>query len=275
MKITQKRRCRIGRRSCYAAGRNGFWLHRHLRSIGIRNGVRCARRRGNVRFPEMSRRITLAAADGHTFSAWRSDPVQPARGGIVVLHAVYGLSDHMGDVCDQYASGGYAAIAPALYDRIGNDIVHPFTAQGAAAGVQSYSSLTQAQILADVDACAAPLRPRGRVAITGFCTGGTWAWIAAAELAFDAQVNFYGSHVPAHLALAPRCPTIMHYGDSDQFVPVDGIDRIRAAHPEVLIHVYPGGKHAFFNPQQQSYDRAHATLALERSIAFLDRHLRR
>jgi carboxymethylenebutenolidase len=222
----------------------------------------------------MSQKITLAAADGHTFTARRSDPVQPPRGGIVVLHAVYGLSNHMGDVCDQFASRGYAAIVPALYDRIGKDIVHPFTAQGAAAGVKTYSSLTRAQILADVDACAAALRPCGRVAISGFCTGGTWAWIASAELAFDAQVNFYGSHVPAHLALAPRCPTIMHYGDSDQFVSMEAMDRIRAAHPEVLIQVYPGGKHAFFNPQQQSYDSAHATLALEQSIAFLDRQLR-
>jgi len=222
----------------------------------------------------MSQKITLAAADGHTFSAWRSDPAQAGRGGIVLLHAVYGLSNHMGDVCDQFASRGYAAIAPALFDRIGRNIVHPFTAEGAAAGNLSYKSLSRAQILADVSACEAALRRRGGVAICGFCTGGTWAWVGAAELAFDAQVNFYGSHVPAHLAFAPRCPTVMHYGDSDQFVPMDDIDRIRAAHPEVLIHVYPGGKHAFFNPEQQSYDAAHAELALERSIAFLDRHLR-
>lgn len=221
----------------------------------------------------MSRKITLAAADGHAFSAWRSDPPAPARGGIVLLHAVYGLSNHMGDVCDQFASRGYAAIAPALFDRIGRNIVHPFTAEGAAAGNVSYKALSRAQILPDVSACEAALRPSGRVAISGFCTGGTWAWVGASELAFDAQVNFYGSHVPAHLTLVPRCPTVMHYGDSDQFVPIDDIKRIRAAHPEVLVYVYPGGKHAFFNPEQQSYEAAHAALAFERSIEFLDRHL--
>ena len=37
-----------------------------------------------------------------------------AKGGIVILHAVYGLTDHMGDVCDAFAAPGYAAIAPAL-----------------------------------------------------------------------------------------------------------------------------------------------------------------
>lgn len=222
----------------------------------------------------MSLKISLAAADGQAVSAWRSDPAQPVRGGIVVLHAVYGLTSHMGDVCDLYASRGYAAIAPALYDRIGKNLVHPYSADGAAAGSESYRSLAREKILVDVEACAAALRPNGRVAISGFCTGGTWAWIAAAELAFDAQVNFYGSQVPAHLALAPRCPTIMHYGDSDHVVPMDAIERIRAARPEVLIHAYPGGKHAFFNPEQNSYQPEHAKLALERSIAFLDQHLR-
>lgn len=223
----------------------------------------------------MSRKITLAAADGHSFSAWRSDPVEPARGGIVLLHAVYGLTNHMGDVCDQFASRGYAAIAPALYDRIGKDIVHPFGAEGAAAGSETYRSISQAQILADTGTCAAALRPLGRVAISGFCTGGTWAWIASAELEFDAQVNFYGSHVPAHLQFVPRCPTIMHYGDSDHVVSREGIESIRAARPEVLVHVYPGGKHAFFNPEQEYYDAAHAALAFERSVAFLEEHLRR
>jgi dienelactone hydrolase len=52
----------------------------------------------------------------------------------------------------------------------------------------------------------------------------------AAERAFDAQVNFYGSHIPARLGYAPRYPTIMHYGDSDPIVPIAGIARISAAH---------------------------------------------
>lgn len=222
----------------------------------------------------MSRKISLVAADGHAFSAWRADPVQPVRGGIVVLHAVYGLTDHIGDVCDLYAARGYTAVAPALYDRIGKNLVHPYSSDGATAGSESYRSVAREKILADVQACAAALRPNGRVAISGFCTGGTWAWITAAELEFDAQVNFYGSQVPAHLALVPRCPTIMHYGDSDHVVSMDGVDRIRAARPEVEIHVYSGGKHAFFNPQQSNYQPENAKLALERSIAFLDKHLR-
>ena len=218
----------------------------------------------------MSQKISLTAEDGHVFDAWRADPAGAPKGGVIVLHAVYGLTTHMGDVCDAWAGDGFAAIAPALYDRVGKNIVHPYGEDGAEAGRQSYGALTQEQILADVSACAAALRDCGPVVISGYCTGGTWAWIAASTLDFDAQVNFYGSHVPARLEFTPTCPTVMHYGDNDRIVPMADVDKIRAARPEVTIHIYPGGQHAFFNPEQPSHDADAAALAWTRSIAFLD-----
>jgi len=148
--------------------------------------------------------------------------------------------------------------------------VHGYDPAGADAGRKSYAALTKSQILADVAACAEALSPAGPVAISGFCTGGTWAWIAAAELDFDAQVNYYGSHVASRLDHAPRCPTVAHYGDSDHIVPVSDIDKIRAAYPQVAIHVHPGGKHAFLNPEQASHDPDIAAKAWRASIAFLD-----
>ncbi len=223
----------------------------------------------------MSRKITLNAADGHRLAAWRADPETDspdtdAKGGIVVLHAVYGLTDHMGDVCQAFADHGYAAIAPALFDRIETVVVHPYSRDGVVAGQESYAALGRQAFVADVQACESALRAAGRVAISGFCTGGTWAWEAAASLGFDASVNFYGSHVAARLDIQPNCPTIMHYGDSDVIVPMPDVERIRAANPDVTVYVYPGGKHAFFNPDQANYDADAASLALERSIAFLD-----
>lgn len=215
----------------------------------------------------MSKRITVTAADGHELDAWRADPAGTAKGGIVVLHAIYGLIDHMGDVCDIWAGEGFSAIAPALYDRIGKNIVHGYDEPDK--GRDSYGALTREQILADVAGCAAALRP-GPVAISGFCTGGSWAWVAAQELPFDASVNFYGSHVHKWLDYKPKCPTIMHYGDADWVVPMEGIDAIKAANPEVAVYIYPGAGHAFFNPEQKSHDAAAAALALRRSVDFLD-----
>jgi carboxymethylenebutenolidase len=221
----------------------------------------------------MADKITLTAADGHAFDAWRADPAGETKGGIVLLHAVYGLTSHIGDVCRMFADGGYAAIAPALYDRVGSDMVHPYSAEGVQAGRASYGKLGEDNILADVAACVAALRAAGRVAVSGFCTGGTWAWISAAALDVDAAVIFYGSQVADHLHRTPQCPTEMHYGDRDRIVPMPDVERIRAAHPDLALHVYPGGQHAFFNPEQASYDEAAAETALGRSLAFLGQHV--
>jgi carboxymethylenebutenolidase len=216
------------------------------------------------------KRITIEAADGHKFGAWRSDPAGAVKGGIVVLHAVYGLTDHLGDVCDRWASEGYAAIAPALFDRSNKGAVHPYSRAGADAGIVDYAALSEDDIFTDIRACAETLRDTGGVAISGFCTGGTWAWRAAAALPFAAQVNFYGSHVPAFIDLVPACPTIMHYGDSDTIMPIDQVRRIAAAHPDVAMHIYPGASHAFYNPEQATPDPVAADLAWRRSVAFMD-----
>ena len=215
----------------------------------------------------MSTRISITATDGHEFDAWRSDPAGTSKGGIILLHAIYGLTNHMGDVCDIWAGQGFSAIAPALYDRTAKNIVHGY--DQADLGRASYAAINKDQILADVAGCTNALRP-GPVAISGFCTGGSWAWVAAQELPFDASVNFYGSHVHQWLDYKPACPTIMHYGDADWVVPMEGIDAIRAANPAVTVHVYPGAGHAFFNPEQKSHDPDAAALLLSRSVAFLD-----
>ena len=223
----------------------------------------------------MATTITLQSADGHRFEAYRGDPVGTPKGGVVVLHAIYGLTTHIGGVCDQWAAAGYAAVAPALFDRVGKGLVHPYGAVGGDAGRKCFAATNEANILAEIAACADAMKGCGPSVVSGYCTGGTRAWVAAAKQRFDAQVNFYGSHVAAKLDLHPRCPTVMHYGDKDHVVPVPDIERIRTANPSALIHVYPGGGHAFFNPEQENYDAAHAALSWQRSVAFLDETLGR
>jgi carboxymethylenebutenolidase len=174
----------------------------------------------------------------------------------------------MGDVCARWAAAGYTAIAPALYDRVAPDLIHAY--DRAADGSKTYAQLTEGHIFADVEAAAAAAGPAGTVAISGFCSGGSWAWRAAAALDFAAQVNFYGSHIPALIDLVPRCPTILHYGDVDHVVSLAEIERIGARHPSVELHIYRGAGHAFENNEQATYDQRAADLAWQRSIAFLD-----
>ena len=217
----------------------------------------------------MSSKIKITATDGHKLNAWRSDPSDKVIGGIVILHAIYGLTKHMGDVCDIWAKQGFSAIAPALYDRIERNLIHPYGPEGGKAGIETYGTLTRDQILADVGGCVTALRP-GPVAVSGFCTGGSWAWVASQMLEVDASVNFYGSHVHQWLEFTPNCPTIMHYGDCDRVVPLSGIENIQTANPGLTVYIYPGADHAFFNPEQDWHDPEASELALHRSVKFLE-----
>lgn len=223
----------------------------------------------------MSRTLHIAAADGHRFEIARADPAGPAKGGVIVLHAIYGLTEHIRSVCDKWADAGYAAVAPAHFDRIGPGRVFGYAADGADAGRKSYAATNEANISAEIAACRDALAGSGPVIVSGFCTGGSSAWLAAATLdGIAAQVNFYGSHVASrHLGLHPRCPTIIHYGDADHVVPIADVERIRAANPGVELHIYPGAGHAFFNPEQAHFDASAAALSWQRSLAFLDRVL--
>ena len=218
----------------------------------------------------MAKKLELTAQDGNVFDVYRADPEGAAKGGIVVLHAIYGLTTHIGDVCDQWAGAGYAAIAPSLFDRTKRGCVFGYDTDGAAAGTDHYGRLTKEGVLADVAACSQAFGETMPKIISGFCTGGTWAWISSANLPFDAQVNFYGSHVVENIAIKPKCPTVMHYGDSDHIVDVPGIETIKSAHPDVLVHVYPGSGHAFFNPEQSRYNKEAAAQTWANSLAFLD-----
>lgn len=219
----------------------------------------------------------IMAADGHRFEIARADPVGAPKGGVIVLHAIYGLTSHIKDVCDRWASSGYTAVAPALYDRVGPGIVCGYDKSGAAQGRDTYAKLGEAEILADVAACIREVSPCGPVIISGFCTGGSFAWVASAKLdGIAAQVNWYGSHVASrHLDVNPRVPTIIHYGDSDHIVPLADVHRIAPAHPHVEVQIYPKAGHAFLNPEQDSHDAAAAEASWQRSLEFLERTLPR
>lgn len=217
----------------------------------------------------MSSRLTLKAKDGHELKAWHADAGPDAIGGIVILQAIYGLTTHLADVCDLYAESKISAIAPALYDRTGPNIVFGYDAAGMEAGMAQRQTLAQPSGLADVSAALDRLRPAGPVAVQGFCTGGTWAWIAAANLELDAAVIYYGSNVYESRDLHPRCPAILHYGDQDPIVPIEEVEAIAAAHPGHALHIYADAGHAFFNPDQAPYDKAATELAHARTLAFL------
>ena len=217
----------------------------------------------------MVERISVTASDGHVMDAWRADPTGTPKGGIVFLQAIYGLTNHLGDVCDWFAEDGFCTIAPATYDRTERKKVFAYGDHG---GMQFRENLKEETVLLDIAACADLLRQKTeKIAVSGFCTGGTWAWIASDRLDFDAAVVFYGSDIHDNLDRRPKCPAILHYGDADHVVPFDLVQKIQATNPDTEFHVYPGAGHAFYNPEQTHHDADAAELAHQRSVAFLEK----
>ena len=220
----------------------------------------------------MSSEITLAAKDGHEFAVTHATANQ-GFGSVIILHAVYGVTDHISKLCDRFANAGFSAFAPWLFDRVQAGLVHPYTQEGTNSGRESYESISEDKLLLDIEACRQEANKYGHVAICGFCTGGTWAWVGASVLEFDAAVVFYGSQVIEHIHRSPKCPTEMHYGDEDFVVPINIIEMICSDHLDVPCHMYEGCNHAFFNPDQKFYDANAADLMWDRSLRFLREQL--
>jgi carboxymethylenebutenolidase len=125
----------------------------------------------------------------------------------------------------------------------------------------------------------------GKTGTLGFCLGGGLAFATAAQSRVEGQgpdvaVSYYGSAVNDMLGMVDsiECPMLFHYGADDPFIPPDKIDQVEAAvvgRPGVEFHRYVGAGHAFSNWDAPSMYRAEAAaLAWERTLAFLDQHLR-
>ena len=221
----------------------------------------------------MGRSITLAASDGHSFSAYRADPAAGPRGGIVVIQEIFGVNSHIKAVADGYAADGYLVIAPAMFDRVQQGYDTGYSQPEIQAGVAIMQKLDWKQSMIDVDAAIAVAKQGGKVGIVGYCWGGTVCWIAAARTGgLACSVPYYGGGMPGFIGEKPNCPTMCHFGEQDQSPTLEQSKAIVAAHPEITAHFYPAG-HGFNCDQRGSYNAAAAKLARERTLEFFRRHV--
>jgi carboxymethylenebutenolidase len=221
----------------------------------------------------MSHFETLMARDGHAFRAYIARPAGHVRGGVLVLQEIFGLTDHIRQVTDSYAADGYLAVAPALYDRIRRDLVVKEEPQELERALGYRKQVETSKAILDIAASAAMARHCGKIAVMGYCWGGTLAWIAAGEVPFAAAVCYYGGGIAEHLDKTPSCPTMLHFGEHDSSIPMSTVERIRFAYPQGLYFTYPAG-HAFNNDHRPDrYDAEAAALARSRTLAFLAQHI--
>jgi len=209
--------------------------------------------------------------------------------GVVVVHEVYGLTDDIRRITQRFATSGYAAIAPDLYDR-------PRARALCIAETMLTMRRGRGPAFDDIDAARAHLsREPGvdgsRLAVAGFCMGGGFAIVTAVRGPYRVSAPYYGE-VPKHAAdLSGLCPVVAGYGGKDRLFGPQGARLER--HLEALgvphdVKIYPDAGHSYMSqnpptllvrlgaagPMKAGYDEAAAEDSWARMLAFFERHLR-
>ena len=236
--------------------------------------------------------IQVPTGDG-ALPAYRA---QPARGSrfpvILVVQEIFGVHEHIKDICRRLAHLGYQAIAPELFARQGDPRQYTAIADILARVV---SKVPDAQVMADLDACVAWAGANAgdtqRLGITGFCWGGRITWLYAAHNPrVKAGVAWYGRLTSPSNDLTPRhpldlagqlkAPVLGLYGGQDAGIPNDTVDKMRqalagAGNPASQasrLQLYPDAPHAFHADYRPSYRKEEAEDGWKRMRAWFAEH---
>ena len=221
----------------------------------------------------MTHTIRITAEDGHEFEASTAGDAASARGGVVVIQEIFGLNAHIRSLPLRFAEAGYFAVAPALFDRAEPGVELEYNAAGKERGL-ALKDRVDADSLFDVSAAIAAAAAAGPVTVVGFCWGGSLAWRAATCLTgLAGSVSYYGGELPSKAGLAAHCPVLAHFGEQDKGIPMEGVNAFIKAqadsNPPVTTHIYDAD-HGFNCDARGQYDEAAASLAWQRTLAFLD-----
>ena len=213
----------------------------------------------------------LTASDGHQLDCWMQPSEGTAKGGIVILQEIFGVTDQLKGIAQMYAAQGYDVAIPALFDRQQPGAVIPFDEGPKGRDLMLAADLEETMM--DTDAAVQALKGKGhKVGVMGFCWGGGLALRAAQKLEVDAAVAFYGTRLPQYLDSPLKAPLLGHFGTKDDHTPKEMLDEAQEYLPEMEMHMYEAG-HAFANDARPSYVPEAAALAHERTLAFFAKHL--
>jgi carboxymethylenebutenolidase len=235
--------------------------------------------------------VKVPVKDG-TVPAYRA---APDRGGpfpvVLVVQEIFGVHEHIKDVCRRLAKLGYLAVAPELFARQG-DVSKLTDIQDIIGKV--VSKVPDAQVMGDLDAAVAWAKKDGngdtsKLGVTGFCWGGRITWLYAAHNKdLKAGVAWYGRlsgagkatelqpNYPIDLAGAIKTPVLGLYGGKDTGIPVEDVEAMRAAlrkadKPGEIV-LYPDAPHAFFADYRPSYRKEAAEDGWKRMLAWFKKN---
>lgn len=215
---------------------------------------------------------TMTMSDGAQIGVYHAQPNGRRKGGVVLVQEIFGVTEHIRDLCEEYAADGYEVLAPALFDREHPGFEAGYTGEGFARSVQLARALHPFELtLADVQTCIDTLAEHGPVFVVGYCYGGSVAWFAATRLRNVAATSaYYGSLIPDAADEEPKVPIILHFGRHDDHIAMEGVEKVIAkAWPKATVYVYEAG-HGFNSDRRKDYHEPSADLAKERTLELFE-----
>jgi len=223
----------------------------------------------------MGEMINLTSDDGFKFGAYKATPKGKSRGGLVVVQEIFGVNSHIKKLTDSFAADGFVALAPALFDRVERGVEMGYQQSDIERGRAIRGKLGWDTMVMDMKAGVDALKKEGlKVAVVGYCMGGSLAWLASTRVpGVAAAVGYYGGAAAEFANEQPKSPVLLHFGETDQSIPKEHWDKIRTAQPKVPMHIYQGAGHGFSCDERASYHASSARLARERTMDFLKQHV--
>jgi carboxymethylenebutenolidase len=206
---------------------------------------------------QTGRTETITATDGGTFEALVTVPTGEHRSGVLLIPEIFGLNDYIADVARRLAQLGHVVLTPDLFWRQQPGVSFDSSDQNNMAPAMEIANAWDVDLgLADLGVALDHLRTlpevSGAVGVVGFCFGGTQAFRVAEAFDPSCAVCYYGSGIPDHLDQLHtiECPTLLHFGDEDPFIPnetVAAVENAVADNHHVLVDIHPEAGHAFDN----------------------------
>lgn len=225
---------------------------------------------------------TTVPRDGGSMSLTLWTPDDPPQAAIVLIQEIFGVGPYIRAVGERLAGLGYLVGAPELFWRFAPGYEAPNDADGMQDAMGKAGrldpALAQQDCIAALDALAAMPGITAAPGVIGFCLGGTLAWGVAAAAEPSVCVSYYGSGVPSMLDLVGHvhCPTLLHFGSDDPWIPGEGVDALSAAiagQPQFQLNVEIAG-HAFDNHDRPEFwNESAANAAWTKTAAFLTTNL--
>lgn len=219
--------------------------------------------------------VKIPVQDGE-IPAYRAMPASGENFPVVlVVQEIFGVHEHIQDICRRFAKLGYLAIAPEMFARQG-DVSKMSNIQEIISKV--VSKVPDAQVISDLDATVAWAKKSSKgnidkLGITGFCWGGRITWLYSAyNPKVKAGVAWYGRLVsdstpltpkhPVDIAAELKVPILGLYGGSDDGIPLDTVEKMRdalkAGNSGSEIIVYPDTPHGFNADYRPTYRKEQA-----------------